>query len=150
MTRFADTSDLCDCPFCRAVRAPLYVRAVPSSAKSSGTAAADTNPQKEATAMPNNPIPDPVPPRRPANILYSGDGVTVVADVAGRPELVASGIDTSTLTPSAVFRAGPLTIRFDDPATADLWASAFEVTAAQLRIAAAHADEARHDEMAAQ
>jgi hypothetical protein len=85
-------------------------------------------------------VPNPI--HRPAHMTYSVDNVTVVADLPDRPEFMAAGIDpTAEHSARAVFRCGPVTFRFDDPQTAALWASALEVTAAQLRIAQDHADQ---------
>ena len=75
------------------------------------------------------------PTHRPAHMTYGRDTVTVVANLADRPELLATGIDPAARGAAAVFRAGPLRFTFDDPETAALWASALEVTAAPLRIA---------------
>jgi hypothetical protein len=84
-------------------------------------------------------VPNPI--HRPAHMTYGGDTVTVVADLAERPELLATGIDPASASAAAVFRCGPLRLTFDDPATARLWASALEVTAAQLQTAQDHAAE---------
>ncbi|GAA4059618.1 hypothetical protein [Actinomadura miaoliensis] len=98
----------------------------------------------------------PNPLHAPADVvLLQADIVELVAGrikaaivrVADRPEALDAQIDDRTFEPRAFFAAGPLTIRFTDPATARLWASAFEVVAAQLEIAAEQAAGLRHTEM---
>jgi hypothetical protein len=97
----------------------------------------------------------PLPLHAPADLVLTLIDVAVfdagrikaaVMQIADRPEALAQ-IDDRTFEPRAFFHAGPLTLRFTDPATARLWASAFEVVAAQLEIAAEQAAGLRHTEM---
>jgi hypothetical protein len=80
------------------------------------------------------------PTHRPAHMTYGRETVTVVADLAERPELLTTGVDPRNGQAAAVFRAGPLRITFDDPKTAELWASALMVTTAELELAQEQAD----------
>lgn len=116
----------------------LYTtKAVPAtSAKSRETAAvvANIHPHQEPLTMPD-------PTHRTATLIYRSGGVEVVLDLPDRPQAAAATVDPATLAVAAVLECGPLRVRFDDPATAALWASAMEVVAAQLRIAADHAAE---------
>lgn len=99
-----------------------------------------TNTVQEEGLMPDS-------THRPARATLMAPRRFVATDIPDRPQLAAATIDVSTLTAKAVFVAGGLRIEFDDVATAELWASAMQVTATQLRVATDHANELRSTEM---